>query len=69
MKELDLHGITYDEAMIEVEDFVCINEPPYEIITGNSILMQEVVYKVLGKYHLSGHYMGNPGAMTVTEHV
>lgn len=47
--KLDLHGYTYSESKILVEDFVLNKqfELPVDIITGNSIKMKKLVKQVL----------------------
>lgn len=47
--KLDLHGYTYAESKILVEDFVLNKqfELPIDIITGNSIKMKKLVKQVL----------------------
>ena len=36
MKKLDLHGVRHSEVDRLVENFVLLNNPPLEIITGHS---------------------------------
>ena len=43
IKKLDLHGIRHHDVERLVENFVILNEPPLEIICGNSDRMQEIV--------------------------
>ncbi len=49
MKKLDLHGIKHEDVDRVVENFVLLNEPPIDIITGNSQKMQELVLDVLNR--------------------
>jgi len=49
MKKLDLHGIKHEDVDRIVENFVLLNEPPIDIITGNSQKMQELVLDVLNR--------------------
>ena len=46
-KKLDLHGVRHNEVDRLVENFVLLNEPPLDIVTGNSQRMQEIVINVL----------------------
>ena len=48
--KLDLHGIRHDAVDRLVENFVLLNETPLTIITGNSIMMRELVVEVLEKH-------------------
>jgi|TARA_R110000744_G_scaffold129192_2_gene236541 hypothetical protein len=51
-KKLDLHGIKHEDVDRIVENFVLLNNPPLEIITGNSQEMSEMVRKILVKHNL-----------------
>lgn len=48
--KLDLHGIRHDAVDRLVENFVLLNETPLTIITGNSIMMRELVVEVLERH-------------------
>ena len=48
--KLDLHGIKHEDVNRVVENFVLLNETPLTIITGNSIMMRELVVEVLEKH-------------------
>ena len=48
--KLDLHGVKHEEVEKMLEDFIFLNEPPFRIITGNSIRMKEIVTEVLEKH-------------------
>ena len=54
MKELDLHGLTHEEAVLKAEDFVLelsIDELfECRLITGNSMRMQSKVIKMLNEH-------------------
>ena len=43
IKKLDLHGVRHHDVERVVENFVLLNEPPLEIICGNSDKMQDIV--------------------------
>jgi hypothetical protein len=58
MKQLDLHHVKHDEAERLVENFVLLNEPPMEIVTGNSTKMKSITKLVLIKHGLK--YWDNP---------
>ena len=47
MKKLDLHGVRHSEVDRLVENFVLLNNPPLEIITGNSDKMKKLVIATL----------------------
>ena len=49
-KQLDLHGIKHEEVDRLVENFVLLNEPPLDIITGNSQKMMELTLDVLNRH-------------------
>lgn len=69
MKILDLHGMTYDQAEFEVENFVLLEELPVKIITGNSLLMRNIIDKILKKHGLCWDYEShfNLGAIVVID--
>ena len=54
MKEIDLHGLTHDEAVIKAEDFVLLESQngifECRIITGNSYKMTTRVIQMLDKH-------------------
>ena len=54
MKKLDLHGIKHQMAASMTDTFIRQNKAslPIEIITGNSIDMQNIIKKVVGRYRL-----------------
>ena len=53
-KSLDLHGKTYDEADILIDEFIIknIEKLPLEIITGNSVDMYAILKKIVAKHNL-----------------
>jgi len=51
-KTLDLHGVKHAEVDRLVENFVLLNSPPLNIITGNSQTMQEIVIRCLLKHSI-----------------
>lgn len=50
MKILDLHGVYHYEVEKVVVNFVFLNDLPLKIITGNSIKMKQIVFKLLDQY-------------------
>ena len=48
-KKLDLHGVRHHDVERLVENFVLLNEPPLEIICGNSDKMMSIVEFKLGE--------------------
>ena len=51
-KTLDLHGVKHDDVDRLVENYVLLNNPPMDIITGNSQRMQEIVIKCLLRHSI-----------------
>ena len=54
MEKLDLHKISHAQALVIVENFILtnFNHLPIEIITGNSLDMQDIVKNITTKYNL-----------------
>ena len=54
MKTLDLHQVSHENASILVEDFIIKNyrELPIEVITGNSVDMQNILKYIIEKHNL-----------------
>jgi len=54
MKELDLHGMTHHEAVLEAENFVLLESQDElfecRLITGNSMRMQTKIIEMLKKH-------------------
>lgn len=50
VRSIDLHGVRHSEAEAVVEDYVLLNKPPIEIITGNSTEMKSIVRRVLDRH-------------------
>ena len=49
-KSIDLHGISHERAEILVEDFFYLHEPPFEVITGHSTVMQNIVLNICEQF-------------------
>lgn len=60
MKELDLHGMTHSEAVLEAENFVLLESQnelfECRLITGNSMRMQGKIIEML-KTHKFKYYI------------
>ena len=71
MKRIDLHGLRYEEAEIQLEDFILCQTPPFEIIMGNTKGMNDIVTGLLEKYDLSAFHphANNLGSIVVTERI
>ena len=54
MKKIDLHGIKHRNATIMVDTFIRQNQNtlPVEIITGNSLDMQNIIRRIVKLYGL-----------------
>ena len=69
-ESLDLHGSSYDDAEILIDEFIIqnIEKLPLEIITGNSVKMLEVLRKVVLKHRLKliPSHASNMGSYLVT---
>jgi DNA-nicking Smr family endonuclease len=54
MKELDLHGMTHSEAVLEAENFVLLESQnelfECRLITGNSMKMKSVIVEMLERH-------------------
>jgi len=48
--DLDLHGVKHQDVEVMVEEYVLLNVPPFNIITGHSLTMKEIVKKVLKRH-------------------
>ena len=71
--KIDLHGLTYKQSILKVENELIMNqiykENIVEIITGKSILMQNtIIREVLDKYEFKYHIStSNTGVLIVDE--
>jgi DNA-nicking Smr family endonuclease len=54
MKEIDLHGMTHEEAILNAENFVLLESQnslfQCRIITGNSLKMSTKIIEMLNKH-------------------
>ena len=71
MDELDLHKISHDEAKIIIEEFIIRNytKLPIQIITANSVDMQNILTQIIIKHNLrmSASHPDNLGSYIITE--
>jgi len=71
VKELDLHMVSHDEAKIIIEEFIIKNykKLPIQIITGNSINMQNILTSIVGSHKLRmvPSHPDNLGSYLITE--
>ena len=59
MKTLDLHGVKHQDVDRLVENFVLLNKPALEIITGNSDKMPVLVREVLDRHNINWERWGH----------
>jgi len=73
MEILDLHNIKHKEAEILVDNFILKNftSLPIEIITGNSIDMQNIVLNIVNfhKLNLRPSHPNNLGSYIITNKI
>tara|TARA_B100000953_G_C17892092_1_gene381591 strand:- start:344 stop:565 length:222 start_codon:yes stop_codon:yes gene_type:complete len=71
MKKLDLHGTKHFECKQIILNFIekNLDNLPVEIITGNSIEMQNIVKQIVKKFNLKCSYPNykNLGSFMITE--
>lgn len=57
MKEIDLHGMTHEEAVLKAENFVLLESQnelfECRIITGNSYKMTKKIIKMLSEHEFN----------------
>jgi len=61
---LDLHGIQHEEVQALLDSYIFNNDPPFEIITGNSLEMKKIVLEILKEYKLN-YFQINEGSLVV----
>lgn len=59
MNKLDLHGVKHEDVDRIVENFVLLNNPPFEIVTGNSDKMPKLVRDVLDRHDIEWERWGH----------
>ena len=69
MAKLDLHGKKHENVEVEVIRFIFKHEPPFEIVTGNSIVMREMVKNIINRYGFKSHPKNwtNHGCLIITD--
>jgi len=67
--KLDLHGISHEDSALLIDDFFHLNEPPFEIVTGNSLMMQEMVMEKCFEFNYECFYRNsnNLGSLIIIE--
>jgi|TARA_A100001011_G_scaffold266413_1_gene275407 hypothetical protein len=72
-KCIDLHGKSHEEALVIVEDYLLLNSfdnlLDLELITGNSITLQNKIINSILKKHQFSYYIPNHnrGVMYITD--
>ena len=73
MEILDLHNIKHTDAEILVDNFILKNftSLPIEIITGNSVDMQKIVFDIVDFYKLNlrPSHPNNLGSYIITNKI
>jgi len=71
VKELDLHMVSHDEAKIIIEEFILRNykKLPVQVITGNSITMQNILTTIVknNSLRMAPSHPDNLGSYIITE--
>tara|TARA_B100000989_G_scaffold251126_1_gene199095 strand:- start:1709 stop:1945 length:237 start_codon:yes stop_codon:yes gene_type:complete len=72
-KSIDLHGKSHEQALTIVEDYLLLNSfenlLDLELITGNSIILQNKIINKILKKHEFNYYIPdhNRGVMYITD--
>ena len=72
-KSIDLHGKSHEQALTIVEDYLLLNSfenlLDLELITGNSIILQNKIINKILKKHEFNYYIPNHnrGVMYITD--
>ena len=73
MKILDLHNVKHADAKVLVDNFILKNfrSLPIEIITGNSVDMQKIVFDIVNFYKLNlrPSHPNNLGSYIITNKI
>jgi len=64
--KLDLHGVKHQDVRSLLDSHIFNYDPPFEVVTGNSLKMRELVLEVLEEYGLS-YFDTNLGCIMVIE--
>ena len=65
MKTLDLHGIRHEEVERLLENFILLNKPPLQVITGNSDYMRNALVKFCKNHKIAYERWANWGEYTI----
>ena len=65
MKTLDLHGVRHEEVERLLENFILLNKPPLQIITGNSDYMRNTLITFCNKHKIAYERWANWGEYTI----
>ena len=65
METLDLHGVRHEEVERLLENFILLNKPPLQVITGNSNHMQFVLESFCSKHKINYERWANWGEYTI----
>ena len=65
METLDLPGIRHEDVERLLENFILLNEPPLQVITGNSTYMQSKLERFCSKHHINYERWANWGEYTI----
>ena len=66
---LDLHHLPHQEVIDVVIEYVNFLDPPFQIITGKSEKMRDIVIKIIEDYGWTYHdqYFDNYGCLVIME--
>jgi len=69
IKSLDLHGERHEKARSLVEKFFYVEEPPFEVITGNSVVMMGMVNDLCREFEYDSFHRhpNNLGSVIIIE--
>ncbi len=68
MQVIDLHGARYRDVYGLLEPSCIHSEVPFEIITGKSSTMKNIVSEIVRKFNLQAREkMGNSGTLVIYE--
>ena len=62
---LDLHGVRHEDVERLLENFILLNTPPLQVITGNSDYMREAVESFCSKHNINYERWANWGEYTI----
>ena len=65
METLDLHGVRHEEVERLLENFILLNKPPLQVITGNSDYMRTKLESFCSKHKINYERWANWGEYTI----